>query len=216
MSTTPDPPRYELSDIRARVARLASVPASMGVFGASGHGFTFSPPLAPSRLAQFEVSHNVRIPDEYATFLTEVGNGGAGPGYGLFPLGMVDDIGDGLQPWNEYLVGNVSRPFPHTRAWNLPAEELEPAVDLSESKQDEWFEQRDRLYFSTEHIDGAIPLAHLGCAIRIYLIVSGPRAGHIWTDDRASDAGIYPCTPRSFLDWYLAWLDESEGKAGIR
>lgn len=32
-----------------------------------------------------------------------------------------------------------------------------------------------------------------GCAIRVFLVVAGPLVGRVWSDDRASDGGNYPC-----------------------
>jgi hypothetical protein len=58
------------------------------------------------------------------------------------------------------------------------------------------------------------PIAHFGCAIRIYLVVTGPLAGQVWTDDRAGDQGIYPCEPVQFTHWYLRWLEEAERHLG--
>lgn len=34
----------------------------------------------------YENKYNIKLPEEYIFFLTQVGNGGAGPYYGLYPL----------------------------------------------------------------------------------------------------------------------------------
>jgi hypothetical protein len=39
------------------------------------------------------------LPQEYRHFLTEIGNGGAGPFYGLFPWGKWDGAGRELVTW---------------------------------------------------------------------------------------------------------------------
>ena len=70
-----------------------------------------------------------------------------------------------------------------------------------------------------QRIDGAFPVAHLGCAIRTWLVVSGPERGHVWLDDRASDNGFAPvrCGALERVDfgtWYRDWLDEALGMAG--
>lgn len=51
--------------------------------------------------------------------LISIGNGGAGPFYGVFPLGMMD-AGFGLQPWAERngIVGKISEPFLLEGEWN--------------------------------------------------------------------------------------------------
>lgn len=57
------------------------------------------------------------LPGDFRTFLAAIGNGGAGPFYGVFPLGKVDDNFD-LRDWTEVDVGILSEPFPFDEEWN--------------------------------------------------------------------------------------------------
>jgi len=73
----------------------------------------------------------------------------------------------------------------------------------------EAFEER---YYSA--VDGAIPICHLGCALRHWLVVCGPEAGHVWEDSRADDEGFSPLKKPghdrvTFYLWYRTWLDEA-------
>lgn len=61
--------------------------AQLRVFGADVHGFRLNPPLPEVDVMAFENTHNVSLPHDFSQFLTKVGNGGAGPFYGVFPLG---------------------------------------------------------------------------------------------------------------------------------
>jgi len=45
----------------------------------------------------------------------EIGNGGAGPYYGVFPLGECDE---GVWKENDGFVGVLSEPFPYISDWN--------------------------------------------------------------------------------------------------
>lgn len=69
---------------------------------------------------------------------------------------------------------------------------------------------------------GAIPICDEGCALREWLVVSGPEQGHVWLDHRADGRGLTPAwLPHhrrvTFGEWYLHWLDELEaGQAGDR
>lgn len=47
-------------------------------------------------MKRFEARYNVKLPPEYVFFITQVGNGGAGPYYGLYPL-------EKLAVYTEYL-----------------------------------------------------------------------------------------------------------------
>jgi hypothetical protein len=63
-------------------------------------------------------------------------------------------------------------------------------------------------------VNGAIPVCHIGCALRRWLVVTGPERGHIWCDDRADQRGLYPLRLHgadrvTFIDWYLDWLRDA-------
>lgn len=168
--------------------------------------------MTETEVLDFERAHGVRLPEEYRAFLTVVGKGGAGPGCGVFDLGETDE-GFGFRVWQEGdgFVGNLSAPFPHSVAWNDMTGMPEDA--LSESDEAAYEEQRavfEAGYFAP--LDGAVPLCHLGCALRQWLIVSGPEAGHVWEDRRADYEGLVPLLTAaggrvSFFQWYRGWLD---------
>jgi hypothetical protein len=55
-------------------------------FGEEAHRFHLRPPISEPALTRFEAENRVGLPEEYRRFLLCLGNGGAGPGYGLMPL----------------------------------------------------------------------------------------------------------------------------------
>lgn len=173
--------------------------------------------MTEAEVLEFERAHGVRLPEDYRSFLMCVGRGGAGPGYGVFDLGECDE-GFDFRAWQEGdgFVGTLRVPFPHSAAWNDLTGMPEDA--LSETDEEAYEQQREA--FETEYfapLDGAIPICHLGCALRQWLIVSGPEAGHVWEDKRADFEGLTPLQTSggervSFYMWYRAWLDEEMGK----
>jgi hypothetical protein len=198
--------------IRDALDKLKRADTKLRIFGASGHKWKLASPVAQHQLKAFEERYGIVLPDDYRTFLLEVGNGGAGPYYGLYPLGVFSDI-SGIDPTEA--IGDLARPFPHTKAWNL---DDQPDPQIDEKAYEAWTKR----YFDTKWIDGAIPICHEGCNYYDLLVVTGSERGHIWVDGRSSDAGIAPAQREntkaqrlSFLDWYQAWLDEAlrEGKA---
>ena len=54
--------------------------------GMLGHQFELRSPLTAAEVERAEAFFGARFPDDYRTFLLEVGNGPAGPSWGLFPL----------------------------------------------------------------------------------------------------------------------------------
>jgi hypothetical protein len=188
-------------------------------FGSGAHRYELNRPLPQADIEAFESEHNIRLPEDYRFFITEIGNGGAGPYYGLFPFGYQDDL-RGFSPWeNGYIVGDLSAEFPHQDKWNLPDSFWEqmpdpgPEVSLEEEHRmmEAWDKELEKHYWNPKIMNGAIPICHLGCALRQWLVVNGAQKGFVWADDRVDHAGIYPLhgeqdRQRTFSDWYMSWL----------
>ncbi|MFJ6949886.1 hypothetical protein ACWEEK_31865 [Micromonospora aurantiaca (nom. illeg.)] len=116
----------------------------------------------------------------------------------------------------------MSRPFPHTNAFN-PADDLpDPpgkadfdSEDKFNEAEDAYWQQHEAVVFSPEHSIGLLYLCHLGCAYREALVISGPTRGQMWGDDTASDGGFLPLhepdgSPTGFTRWYRGWLEQAE------
>ena len=125
------------------------------------------------------------------------------------------DEGYSLQTWEERvnLIGVLAHNFPFQDAWNevggMPADEL---LDKDQDEYERQFEVFEKKYWRP--IDGAIPICHEGCAIRIWLIVTGPLAGHLWRDRRSEYAGFEQLRlangkAASFSSWYNEWLQST-------
>lgn len=187
-------------------------------FGSAKHDYKLNAPVRVSTVDEFEARHGITLPGDYRRFITEIGNGGAGPYYGLFPFGELED---GLSWEESKLVGDVSQPFPHLEAWNLPVSFWEQFPDIS---PDTPLEEEERLlaawdkaeleqYFNPAIVNGAIPICHLGCGLRQWLVVKGEQKGFVWNDFRADHRGLRPLQDESgrqmtFSDWYKAWLSD--------
>ncbi len=203
--------QFEPAQIADAINRLRT--SQPQVFGANSHRFQLNPPLSEDVVAAFEHEHQVELPSDYRAFLTVVANGGAGPFYGIFPLGEMDD-GFGLRAWREDdgFVGVLSDPFPLTDDWNdLSGLPLGGQVDPSEADYDAQMEAFEESYWSSSLMNGAIPICHEGCALRVWLVVSGPEAGRLWEDRRSEQSGIKRIrtvdgSSATFTSWYLDWL----------
>ena len=69
----------QASDI---VRRLAEFDRMFVAFGASKHKYTFRNRVTLSRIESFESKYSLSLPIDYRSYLTELGNGGSGPGQG--------------------------------------------------------------------------------------------------------------------------------------
>ena len=197
------------------------------LFGSNGHQYKLRPPLSESVIEAFERQHGVALPQDYKCFITEIGDGGAGPYYGVFPFGQHDDCHDYCAWEGGHLVGDFSKPFPHVTDWNLPDSfwdnQPDPSPDTPIEEEDRlmeaWDKELEEKYWTPSLVNGAIPICHLGCARRQWLIVNGEQKGYVWGDDRADNKGLYPIrdeagSPTTFSGWYTSWLYDALRKAG--
>ncbi|MFI9530590.1 SMI1/KNR4 family protein [Micromonospora rosaria] len=217
---------HDWSDVPERLARLAAAPTAATVFGAGEHGWVVEPPLTEAELTELETQVRVELPEEYRSFLRQVGRGGAGPFYGLFPLRRVDGRweweGDGAEITARE---TLSQPFPYTEPVNpalrLPEHPDEDDFATAEeftAAEEAWWEQHDAIMYDPAHFIGLVYLSHRGCALRDALVVSGPARGTMWTDRTADEGGFTPMvdtdgTPLGFARWYRRWLDQATEQA---
>jgi hypothetical protein len=205
-------PEFDSSRIIKTMARLRK--QKPDVFGAEDHGFRLNRMLSEADAIAFEQLHHVTLPEDYRQFLTCVGNGGAGPFYGIFPLGKMDD-NFGFRDWQEddEMVGVPSEPFPFEEEWNdLSAK---PTDDLADRDESEYWRQMDafeRVYWGNSLVNGAIPICHEGCALRIWLVVTGAQMGYLWEDKRSEYGGLNPVrlaggSSATFGSWYDEWMN---------
>jgi hypothetical protein len=159
------------------------------------YGFYLNPKLSNAEVATFEQRAGIRLPDDYRQFLTEIGNGGFGPGEGLEPIGKC--MG------RESSIERLRHPFP-----------LEEPLHSTE----EWLQINEGKNVRSELLNGTLHLAHMGCGIRVILVVRGTCFGQVWVDDLANAGAVAPArdpsltqgdggTGPSFADWYEGWVD---------
>lgn len=209
-----DDDMFDAAEARRLLTHLRDADRNLSVFGASAHRYALEATVPEAQLRAWEREHGVELPAEYRTFLRDLGNGGAGPFYGIFPLGLWDGAGRALESWAD-AAGDLRRPFPHRRAWNLSDDRFEQPDEFeSDEDEDEWNEALDAEYYASSLTDGAFWICHHGCALRTMLIVTGPERGNVWFDGRADNSGIVPHSRKggshlSFGAWYLEWLQRS-------
>jgi hypothetical protein len=109
----------DIVELGNMLGRLRAADTRFRVFGSKQHRYRLGPTLSERELAGFEAANRVRLPEDYRRFLAVVGNGGAGPFYGLEPLSTFGR--------------DLSQPFQITTATDaLTQEELEQLGDRDE------------------------------------------------------------------------------------
>jgi hypothetical protein len=92
----------DIANLSELLRRLRAADVQRRVFGSDRHGYRLGPALSEAELVSFESAQRVILPEDYRCFLATVGNGGAGPFYGLELLGAFGR--------------DLSKPFPPTQA----------------------------------------------------------------------------------------------------
>lgn len=193
--------------IRAKLKKMRHADWQHKKFGSKKHKYQVNPVISEKDISEFESRYSISLPDDYRWFLSSVGNGGAGPEYGLEPIehGIYSDLHYGAE---EGFI-DPSKPFSLTEEWNM---KIETSLNPKEQSQ---FEEE---YFSDRWVDGLLRICDRGCGMSINLVVNGPEYGNLWVDDRSSDNGIYPLrksTNTTFGNWYNEWLDKASNSVEV-
>lgn len=182
----------DLTRLTEKLQRLRDLDKRREVFGVSGHHYQLHPVPTESELVTFELRHGLTLPAEYRAFVLRMGNGGAGPDYGLHPLSLAgtDDT--------------LRNPFPFTPEAAKAVAEAARAVqggagdvEVPQPDEDRWGH-------------GYTTLCEHGCGNESVLVVTGPLRGQIWWQ---GDLGLVPDpvdfdNPPGFVAWYEEWLDK--------
>ncbi|WP_300604171.1 SMI1/KNR4 family protein [Niabella sp.] len=210
----------QLIRIREKLDQLRNMDIRQELPGADAHQYRLNPVLKPEEVHRFETTHQVQLPEEYVAFLTNLGDGGAGPFQGLRQLeGSRISFFD---PTGAHQYFDLSRPFPHTEKWNMEWElealdaRLEAAYEAGNQQlEKQLFERKWDLISGTEHDQGRLYMTDDGYGTQISLVVNGQEKGNMWSDERINDGGIHPSNELgntgkiSFLNWYELWLDHA-------
>ena len=193
--------------IKEKLNRLKKADQDYEIFGSDTHEYNLNPTKTEEELIKFETENQITLPEEYREFLLYVGNGGAGPYYGL------ELLENGREIDLDYIDGkdliDLSKPFPFTEHWNIEFEEM------NDDNFEEIEEQKNENYYDNKFVSGLLRISNFGCGVRMNIVVNGKEKGNIWVDDRVNENGIFPdpyfdITDKiTFLDWYELWLDIS-------
>ncbi len=205
--------KEQLDRIINKLKMLRELDKSFHIFGSKIHKYKFNSCKSEEELRFFEKENNIILPLGYREFLKYIGNGGAGPYYGLEALenGRYVD----LDYKKEENLIDLSKPFEFTESWNFDFTELEEMDSKTEEDEEKIERYLYENYYHNKFINGLLRISNFGCGVSINLVVNGKEKGKIWVDDRANDNGIYPDhyfendEKLNFLDWYELWLDNS-------
>lgn len=185
------------------------------MFGASSHQYKLNPPIEASFVHEVEEKYNFRLPKDYFYFITEIGDGGAGPDYGIEPFASLVQVGEsaGVEKFREAYRNSLAKPF-------VPRQMLPDEVeDFAFAK--EAYVRNPQHFFVCENMDenalcdseGYYILGTHGCQWDFGLIITGQKRGCVFDTD---NEGAYCYAAESFYDFYKNWLDKISDTEGLR
>lgn len=200
-----------LESIKEKLALLKSKDKEMKTFGAGddkfygtiGHHYELNPVLSEEQIVAVEKKLGIAIPVEYREFLKKVGDGGAGPEWGLFKLENTYPSDELLQQYPEFC--------------SMDCDYADDYANGIKGKLD-----KDPYYFEeVEGFGGYIKLSDYGHGLTAYMVVDRTQqTGMMWLMEENNGIRIKPMTQKisgrgwqvGFLDWYENWLDDSLAK----
>lgn len=188
--------KEQLSRIKSKLTKALEVDSKFKVFGATSHKYVVNPPIPCLELESFELKYGVKLPQDYREFLLEIGNGGAGPFHGLYPLGEgIDELSAKSETVS---LPACVRPDMTDEEWRERSKKI---VD-DEGISDEDYDSESSVLYS-----GILPIGSQGCTYLHALVLTGEYAGKVMNVDMDFHKPKF-CYEQNFLDWYERWLDE--------
>ncbi|MCC6643349.1 SMI1/KNR4 family protein [Candidatus Peregrinibacteria bacterium] len=196
-----------LKSIKNKLEELRKKDKEMKIFGAGddqffgtiGHHYELNPVLSEEEILAVEKKLEIKLPEEYRAFIKELGNGGAGPAWGLFTL-------EKSYPEDEFL-----KDYPHFCSMTCDyGDDYANGIRGQKLKDPYYMEVVDGF-------GGFLKLSDYGHQMTAYMVVGGDQqVGKMWfLDEDGDQLKIAPMMKSgddwqvSFLDWYEGWLEES-------
>lgn len=167
-------------------------------FGADSHQYQLAAPASEEQILKFEEQQGIRLPEEYRDFLLHVGNGGAGPYYGL---DGIRDLGDDLHDSHGARIYRVQEepviyPKMSDEEWNR--------MTAPESRQGDSMGKGGEVHPYV----GVLPIGSQGCTLMTGLMLAGPYQGQVVYYDEDYCGPPFFVREKGFLSWYERWLRE--------
>lgn len=176
--------------IRKKLIRVKNKDKNFDVFGSKKHQYNLNKPLSSEEIELFEIINNIKIPFEYRMFLSTLGNGGAGPYYGIYGLD--------LHKKDKYL-SEPCKICPSLSDWDWQS--ITSFRDDNSITDNEYDKSYESLF------QGMLPIGTQGSTYNMMLIVNGDYYGRIVYADEDLQKPFFTYES-NFLDWYERWLEE--------
>jgi hypothetical protein len=190
----------QLQRIKDKLAAARTADANRKVFDAGTHEYRLNAPASEEEVSAFEKKHAIQLPACFRAFLLVIGNGGtgyqgsgAGPGYGIYPLGY------NVAEENFLQYNCLLDPEMTTDQWESLTEFEHGDAEIS---NEQYREEAGKLF------GGVLPLGTQGCTYKHAIVLNGPHTGRVVNlDYNYMMLPVFTPGVTNFLDYYERWLD---------
>ncbi len=186
----------KVSSLKEKLEYLKTYDKYYTIFGSCEHKYLLNEPLSEDELCEFEAKHNIKLPSQYRDFLKYMGNGGAGPCYGIYGLKSDVDYSDLSKLFllnNDFDIENYPDEYPCVVDENLDCDECEK-------------QEKCLMNFNYERYkQGILDICHAGCEGYEALVISD-ESESVWS---IWEYHSVKKREKNFLTWYEYWLDNS-------
>ena len=177
--------------LRDLVQKASLADPERKVFGANTHQYNLNPVLSLDDVQAYQKKYHVVLPSEYVFLITQVGNGGAGPYYGIYPLDL-----------NQPRPENLGTPFITSRLtqqqWTGKLMPISCENEDLEDCPDDLYEQ-----IEAEVLQGLYPVGTQGCSYETMVTAQGEETNRVFYVDVDWSYENPPYdTQMPFLKWY--------------
>lgn len=204
--------RDEITEILKQARRIDF---KCELFGTKKHKYRLNPSISVSFVRALEEKYEFSLPDDYFRFITEIGDGGAGPDYGIEPFADLvkkrkNQYAEEYQEAYRNSLKNSFSPRP------MQIDEFE---EFAIGTKEDYLQNPNR-YFIYEksdgercHLDGFYVLGTQGCQWDFGLVTTGEMCGKVFVTD---NEGAYCLEANSFEEFYQNWLDRISDKKKLK
>ncbi len=177
------------------------------MFGVADHQYRLGSPVDLAFVRTIEEAYHFRFPEDYVQFITEVGDGGAGPGYGLYPFGYYCTEVESTKEAKAreiYLrgLGRELKLLPIESEW---LEDFCISKEEYEKNPEKYFQGgKGSFNWDNDTPYGFFHLGTYGCWRDFGLITAGERYGQVFIHNTE---GGFELEARSFQEFYQDWLN---------
>lgn len=214
----------DVAYIRHVISKASYEDMELKVFGWKSHAHTLQPKLSESELEVWQELLKIKLPEDYCTYITQLGNGGAGPAYGLrvLTLDLDEDLAAPTVFSNDQstLFNEQAREWYELDNQDDYGEYCEQTPENQRLSFDEWDSLLEERYERVESYlfhKGQLFIANRGCDQDLYLLLNGSHCGWCHINSKDYDYSVggngivlgdkSPVQQRSILwEEYQRWL----------